>query len=328
MNFLTKNIRIISILVFAAIVVFTFLLTNSPRNTERTLFVFDTVADISISGKNSDVAADEIASALSGMEKTYSKYQSSGISAFNSLSPGETMSVTVEMADLIGRCLKISKSTDGAFDITLSALSDLWDVKNASTPPQDDDILPALEKTGYNKLKLNGNTLTKTEVSVDFGGVLKGFAADKVREITSTYGIKSGIVNLGGNVCLIGSKNGKPWTIGIVNPFSPGEIYLTVDAQNTNIITSGGYQRYFEHEGKVYHHILSPKTGYPTDSDVASATVISPDGTLADALSTAIFAVGSEKGMEIAGAHNVDAIIIKKDGGVIATEGVNYKLQN
>ena len=183
-----------------------------------------------------------------------------------------------------------------------------------------------LKKRDMKKLMLDGNTLTKTDVSMDFGGVLKGFAADKVRKIANNYGIKSGIVNLGGNVCLIGSKKGKPWTVGIVNPFSPGEVYLTVDAEDTNIITSGAYQRYFEYEGEIYHHIISPKTGHPAESDVASATVISKDGTLADALSTAIFVLGSEKGVEIANEYGVDIIIIKKDGSVIAT--VNYKLQS
>lgn len=327
MNFLTKYIRGISIFVFAIIVIFAFLFTNGGRKTERTIFVFDTVANISLSGKNLDAAIDEISSVLSDLGNKYSKFRNSDIFAFNNLSPGETMSVKDETADLIRRCIEISESTGGAFDITTSALSDLWQIKTAATPPSNDEISLTLFKTGYEKLRLNGNILTKTEVSMDFGGVLKGVAADKVRTIAHNHNIKSGIVNLGGNVCLIGSKDGTPWTVGIVNPFSPGEVYLTVDAENTNIITSGAYQRYFEYGGEIYHHIISPKTGYPAVSDVASATVISPDGTLADALSTAIFVLGSEKGIETANTHGVDVIIIKKDGSVTATDGVKYTIK-
>ncbi|MFA7636651.1 MAG: FAD:protein FMN transferase, partial [Monoglobales bacterium] len=214
------------------------------------------------------------------------------------------------------------------FDITTSKLSDLWQIKSATNPPTEQDIVSALAHTGYNKISLDKNTLTKTDAEIDFGGVLKGFAADKVRNIATKAGIKSGIVNLGGNVCLIGSKNGEPWTVGIVNPFSPSDIYLTVEAENTNVITSGAYQRYFEFGGRIYHHILSPQSGYPAETDVASATVISADGTLADALSTAIFVQGSETGLKTARNLGVDAIIIKKDGSVAATENVKYKLND
>ena len=326
MSFITKNIRLIAIFVFVAVLIATFFFAYGGNKHKQTVFVFDTVADIILYGKNAEFAADEISFVLPYLENTYSKHKSSDVSVFNSLSSGQTMTVSDEMAKLIERCLDFSKATDGAFDITTSALSDLWDVKNSTTPPRETEILSALEKTGYDKLLLDKNTLTKTDVSMDFGGVLKGFAADKVREIAKNCGVKSGIVNLGGNVCLIGSKKGKPWTVGIVNPFSPGEVYLTIDAQDTNIITSGAYQRYFEYDGQIYHHILSPKTGYPAESDIASATVISKDGTLADALSTAIFVLGSKKGIDIATEFGVDVVLIKKDGSVIATDKVNYKL--
>lgn len=327
MNFITKNIRAISIALFVTVVGLMLIFSQASKPTKKTVFAFDTLIDISLSGKNANKALEEIESALLSLEKEYSKYTNSPINEFNSLPEGSTLEISTEMATLISDCNTVSEFTDGFFDITTSALSDLWDVKNAANPPSDDDILKALEKTGWDKILLTGNTLTKTGAEIDFGGILKGYAADKVREIAKKHKIKNGIVNLGGNVCLIGSKNKTPWTVGIVNPFSPGEVYLTVEAENTNVITSGSYQRYFEYDGRIYHHILSPFTGYPAENEIASVTVISEDGTRADALSTAIFVAGTEKGLEIAKNYGVELIIIKKDGSVYATEGIEYKLQ-
>ena len=325
MNFLTKHIRAISIALFVSIVAAMLILSEFSKPTEKTFFAFDTLIDMSLSGKN----AEKVISALSAIENDYSKFRpKSCVSRFNSLPEQTTLDIPPEMADLIRRCAEISRFTDGAFDITTSALSDLWDVKNASAPPTESDISEALSKTGSDKISLSGNTLTKTVADIDFGGVLKGSCADKIREIAEKNGISRGIVNLGGNVCLIGSKKSGPWTVGIVNPFSPGEVYLTVSAENTNIITSGAYQRYFESDGKIYHHIISPFNGNPAESDIASATVISEDGTLADALSTAIFVLGSEKGIEIAKNYGVEIVLIKTDGSVWASEGVDWKMQN
>lgn len=329
MNFITKHIRAISITLFVLVVILVLVFGQLSKPAEHSLFVFDTLVDISISGKNADNVINEIESILREMDNDFSKYRpNSAVTTFNNLAGGEKYAISDEMADLIHSCIEISKSTDGTFDITTSALSDVWQIKSAVAPPPETEIIKALEKTGYEKIQLSSNILTKTDAEIDFGGVLKGYASDIIREIAIKNGIESGIVNLGGNVCLIGSKDGKPWTVGIVNPFSPGDVYLTVRANNTNIITSGAYQRYFESDGKIYHHILSPHNGYPAESDVASATVISDDGTLADALSTAIFAVGSGRGMEIAKAYGVGVIIIKKDGSVIATEDLNYTLHN
>lgn len=328
MNFLSKNMRTISIIFFIVAIIFVVILNNSKEKTEQTIFVFDTVTDISLSGKDADKATNEIIQTLNHTEKVFSKYMPQSTTyIFNHLGDGSMLSIPNEVSDLITRSVEISKQTDGAFDITISKLSDLWQVKTATTPPAEKDILSALDCVGYEKIKLSQNLISKTSAEIDFGGILKGYAADKVRKIAQKNEIESGIVNLGGNVCLIGSNGGKPWNVGIVNPFSPSEVYLTVKAENTNVITSGAYQRYFEYNGEIYHHILSPKTGYPSKSDLASVTVISPDGTLADALSTAIFVQGSRDGLKTAEKFGLDVIMIKKDGSVIATEGVKYKME-
>lgn len=328
MNFLTKNIKIISICLFVLVALTAFFLFNN-KDTQKNIFTFDTFISINLNGKNSSATADKIESVLLEMEKEYSKYRTdSVVSQFNSSPEGEKTKISDEMANLILRCSNISSKTGDAFDITTSALSDLWQVKTATAPPSSTDIELAIKKTGYKKISLDENALLKTDAEIDFGGVLKGYAADKIRNIAQENGIKSGIVNLGGNVCLIGSKNGKPWTVGIVNPFEIDKVYLTVEVENTNVITSGAYQRYFESGGKIYHHILSPETGYPAESDLASVTVISPDGTLADALSTAIFVQGSKKGLETAKQFGIEVIMIKKDGSIIATDSINYTMRD
>lgn len=328
MSFVTKHIKLISVCLFVIVALSAFILTRNT-NTTKSLFAFDTFVTISLNTSNSSDVSEKMETLLAGLELEYSKFKpDSVITKFNASARDERTEISSEMAKLITRCNEISNKTDGAFDITTSALSDLWQVKSATEPPADSDIEKALEKTGFEKILLDKKTLLKTDAEIDFGGVLKGFAADKIRELANEFGIKSGIVNLGGNVCLIGSKNGNPWTVGIVNPFETDKVYLTVEAENTNVITSGAYQRYFESGGKTYHHIISPETGYPADSDLASVTVISPDGTLADALSTAIFVQGSEKGLDTAKVFGAEVIMIKKDGSVIATDDVKYKMRD
>ncbi len=326
MNFLSKHIFKISIALFLIVLSAIFLFQTSV--TEKSVFVFDTIIDIKMYGKNSGDAAVEIVEELSSLDKKYSKYAvSSIVLEYNNLNPGEMMSVPDEMVSLLEKCYNYSELTCGNFDITTSALSDLWNVKSATAPPDAEEVEKLVSLVDYRKIAAT-NLLVKQDADIDFGGILKGYASDKIREIAEKYGIKKGIVNLGGNVCLIGAKSAsKNWTIGITDPFSPGSIFLTVDAADENVITSGAYQRYFEYDGTIYHHILSPFTGMPADTDVASSTVISSDGALADALSTAIFVAGSEKGLEIAKSAGAKAIIIKKDGSVCATDNVKYEIR-
>lgn len=322
MNFITKHIRTISIILFLA-VLSVFFIFSIPKEETKSVFVFDTVAQIKLSGKNAKKTVKEMEIVLLNLENEYSKHKPDSITyKFNHLAEGEYVTLSADMQSLISLSAQISEKTDGAFDITTSPLSDLWDVKNATAPPSKEDIEKALNKVGYKKLDLKGSILTKTLAELDFGGILKGHASDKIRQTAEENGVKEGIINLGGNVCIIGEK---PKTIGIVNPFSPDDVYATIEVSDTNVITSGAYQRYFEYDGKIYHHILSTQTGNPAQTDLASATVISRKGAVADALSTAIFVAGSEKGLELAKAFNVEVLLIKKDGSIIATDNIKYK---
>ena len=162
--------------------------------------------------------------------------------------------------------------------------------------------------------------LKKKGMKLDLGAIGKGYAVDKLREYFLSNGVEKAIINLGGNVYVLGWKNKierEKWRVGIVDPLAQSNMLTEVDIMNKAVSTSGGYERYFESDGIRYHHILSSATGYPTDSDALSATVISTDGALADALSTAAFSGGSEKAKELSEKFSVYIIIYTKSNQIL-----------
>ena len=155
---------------------------------------------------------------------------------------------------------------------------------------------------------------------LDLGAIAKGYIADKMKAYLESVGIKSGIIYLGGNVLLIGSRpNGNTYKVGIQKPFdTEGSYAFTLDKSDCSIVTSGTYERYFEYEGRLYHHILDPKTGYPVDNGLSSITVITKKSTDADALSTMLFVMGPDAALSYAESHDdVDVMMITDDGDII-----------
>lgn len=195
-----------------------------------------------------------------------------------------------EVSELIIEAEELKEFTGGAFDIGVSPILELWGFRDKKfRVPYDSEILEAL-------------SLENT--SVDFGGIGKGYAGKKVRELLLSRGVTSAIVSLGGNVQTVGTKpDGKPWRVGIQNPDGDGYIGYT-DVSDLAVVTSGGYHRYFEADGKKYSHIINPQTGYPADTDIKSVTVISQDGIAADALSTAFYVLGTHKTKELCEREN------------------------
>ena len=193
-----------------------------------------------------------------------------------------------EVLNLIDESYKISEFTKGCFDTTIAPLVELWGFPDKKyTVPHESEIKNTLKKVGYNK--------NSPDAEYDFGAVAKGYAGDRVRDVLVQRGVKSAIVSLGGNIVAVGTRpDGKPWSVGIKNPFGQGYIGH-VKAKDTCVVTSGDYERYFEHHGKRYCHIIDPKTGYPAESGLKSVTLISENGVLADALSTAFYVMGEEQ---------------------------------
>ena len=167
--------------------------------------------------------------------------------------------------------------------------------------------------------------LQKEGMAVDLGGIAKGYASDKVAELLKEKGVASAIVSLGGNVYGVGTKpDGEKWEVALANPLDANDYCGLISIENQAVVTSGGYQRYFEENGKKYHHIIDPATGYPAESGLLSVTIISDSGTEADVLSTALYVMGLEKALAFWQEHGgFEAIFVTEAGEVIATEGAD-----
>ncbi|MBO6134142.1 MAG: FAD:protein FMN transferase [Lachnospiraceae bacterium] len=292
-------------------------------------FFLDTIVGITIydmggspfeKGKNEEDLLKEAMSRLSDYEKLFSATVSgSDVSRIND-SKGREIRISEETADIIEKALYYGELTDGAFDITLYGVSELWDftADNSARPP-DSLIEEAMKHVGYEKVALRREgescfvKLLDPECRIDLGGIAKGYIGDRLKEFLIHGGVKSAVINLGGNVVAIGGKSdGSPFKIAIQKPFSDiGEAYDTLDIIDKSVVTSGSYQRYFEQDGKIYHHILDSKTGYPVESGLQSVTIISDKSIDGDALSTACFCLGEEAGRALLKRiGNVEAIFI------------------
>ena len=214
---------------------------------------------------------------------------------------GDTKNLSSEFKELTIVCEEYKNRTNGAFYIGLQAVYELWQ----DSVPTDAQISAA-----------------KSQGKIGFGAVGKGYAASCVRKLLKQNGIESAAISLGGNVCLVGKKpSGKNWQVGIQHPKNTDKLIAKLSACDTAVVTSGGYQRYFEQDGKIYHHIIDPKTCAPAESGIISATIITPDDTLADAYSTAVYVMGVQKATELYRQNDFDMILVTDDT-VYYTEGI------
>lgn len=293
--------------------------TQTDQDLTYTDMLFDTVIKIQILDP-----ADE--SILDGLKKLCEKYDTM-FSATNTDSElyklnhanGQPFTVSSETANLIQEGIHYSELSGGAFDLTIEPVSALWDFKaDKPTVPSSDAIAQAVSHVDYTKVDIQDNTVTleDPEAGIDLGAIAKGYIADQVKTYLKKQGIKHAIINLGGNVDVIGTKpDGSKYNIGIQKPFDEsGEAITSVQLKDQTVVTSGIYERYFKKNGKLYHHILDPRTGYPCENNLYSVSIITDSSTKADALSTTCFLLGYEKGMElIQSMDGVDAIFITDD---------------
>lgn len=293
--------------------------TQTDQDLTYTDMLFDTVIKIQILDP-----ADE--SILDGLKKLCEKYDTM-FSATNTDSElyklnhanGQSFTVSSETANLIQEGIHYSELSGGAFDLTIEPVSALWDFKaDKPTVPSSDAIAQAVSHVDYTKVDIQDNTVTleDPEAGIDLGAIAKGYIADQVKTYLKKQGVKHAIINLGGNVDVIGTKpDGSKYNIGIQKPFDEsGEAITSVQLKDQTVVTSGIYERYFKKNGKLYHHILDPRTGYPCENNLYSVSIITDSSTKADALSTTCFLLGYEKGMElIQSMDGVEAIFITDD---------------
>ncbi len=278
-------------------------------------YYLDTFVSVTAYGENAEAAVKEVLKETERIENLMSAYKpGSDICRINSAMVSQAVEISEETASVLKKALEFSKKTDGAFDISVKPLVDLWNIK-AENPvvPSETDISVALESVGYENILLSGNKISflKENMKIDLGGAAKGYCADRAAEIMKKHGVENALLDFGGNIFALGkNKNGTPWRIGLQDPKkSRGEHFTVEELSNKTAVTSGSYERYFEYGGKIYHHILNPQTGYPADSGLISATVISKNSFEADMLSTAVFVLGVEDFSKIKDRFDFEKII-------------------
>ena len=238
----------------------------------------------------------------------------------------DTWHISEDLAALLSEGLDITRESDGAFDIAIAPLTSLWDF-TAEDPevPDDAAIQKALPLCSSDGVTIDGEdiTLPSDDIQFDVGAIAKGYIADRLKDFLIKKGVKSAIINLGGNVLCIGSKpDGTPFKIGIQKPFADrNETEAVMDITGKSVVSSGIYERCFKQNGKLYHHILNPKTGYPYDNSLVSVTIISDQSVDGDALSTTCFALGLEDGLKFAEKKGVQAVFITEDYELHYTDG-------
>lgn len=274
---------------------------------ERQMFSMDTHIVMNVYGKCSEETLDK---AEAEVERINEKFGINNIDKTCSSPDDETKALLKTAQD-------IKTNTDGAFDVNIAPLMRIWGFyssqfseKNHRIPTQS-EIDEAMDASSAG-------------VYIDLGGIAKGYCADKVSEILKGDGVESAVLSFGGNVALIGKPVlDEKWAVGIQSPFDEG-IYATIYANDTAVVTSGDYMRFFEEGGKRYHHILNPATGYPAESDLTSVTVIADSGVIADGLSTALFVMGREKAENYwRNSGDFEMVLITKDGSIYYTGGVD-----
>lgn len=304
---------------FLITILFTGCSAYSATPESRTDTVFDTVVTIQIYDKNSEDVLDNCIQICHDYEKLFSRTQENSEIYQINHAGGKAVTVSDETAQLLNLALEYCKVSDGAFDITLGELSDLWNVKeNPGTLPKASAIKTAVENSGYSKVLISGNTvqLANADVQLDLGGIAKGYVADKLKEYMVQEGIDHALINLGGNVLAVGGKPGNTnFNIGIQKPFNEtGEAITSVKVSEESVVTSGIYQRYFEANNRIYHHIINPEDGYPYDNDLLSVTIVCESSAEADALSTICYALGYKRGMMMINElDDVEALFITED---------------
>lgn len=277
-------------------------------------------------GENADKAVRESKNSVIELEKLLSvNDEKSEIYAVNH---GESPELSEKTLNLVTFSLVIAEKTGGAFDPTVFPITAAWGfTTDKKRVPDKEEIALLLKKVDYEKASVSGKCVVLEEgMTLDFGGIAKGYASDICAAIMRENGVKSALINLGGNVYAFGKRpDGNLWRIGVADPLgeSAEDNAGILSVSDRAVVTSGNYQRSFTQDGIVYGHIIDPKTGYPADSGLLSVTVIAADGTLCDALSTALFVMGREKAADFYRENSgFDMILIDENGEIYITDGI------
>ena len=310
------------------------------------IFAMDTVMQLTAYGEGGQEAVSAAASAIQKLDRALDRTDSnSEVSAVNA-GAGTAVAVSSQVLSLMRGALEYGAATGGAFDITVAPVMDAWGFTSEEKQvPSQETLQQLLPLVDSGLISADGGTVALAEgQAMDLGGIAKGYASDCAEEALRQAGVADGVIWLGGNVYVQGSSpDGDPWQIGIQDPQGDGSFAL-LRLTDAYAITSGGYQRYFEQDGKTYHHIIDPATGYPAEGGLLSVTVVadangpgrSPEGyclpghgAMCDAFSTALFVMGEERAIDFwrNGGYDFDMVLVTGDGRVLVTGGLSENFE-
>lgn len=323
-----KKIGLTIMIVIAAIAVAAAVLFDAfgnAKTVEKSGVAMGSVVTVKLYGTADEAVADSILQTVENEDVRISRYREE--SEIYRLNESDSLTVSEHTANVFEKLLEISEASGGAFDISIGALSLLWDFDGETeTVPESSAVRDALNLCGYEKIKHDGNAYQLPKgLTLDLGAAGKGLACDDALTVLQGSKVKGAIVSVGGTILTYG-KNGssEDWTIGVRTPEKDDTSYFAkLTVRGTNFIsTSGSYEKSFTKNDKLYHHILSPETGYPAESGLKSVTVISDCGLVSDALSTACFVLGLQNSASLLEQYGAEAIFVDTENTVYVTDGI------
>lgn len=303
-----------------------------PKIAKVTAFLMDTLVSIEIEDTDkNDLIADEGIEIMQALQNKFDvNISSSDIAKINISAGVSPVESSEDVLELLKESIRISELTGGAFDITIGALTKEWGFTDGNyRVPNDREIKDKLKLVNYKNIKIYDSKveLVKKGMFLDLGGIAKGYAVDKVYEFLKNRGVKRAIINAGGTIRTVEKDPKKVWRIGVKDPTGNkdilGVLYLN---SSLAVATSGDYERYFVKDGIKYHHLLDPKTGYPSRL-CKSVTVVSRNAVEADALSTAIFVLGPKEGLSLAEELGIGVVIVDSKGDVFVSDNLKDRFR-
>lgn len=309
---------------------------SSEENTQEAstqVFAMDTYMNLKAYGKNAQKAVDDAKSEIERLDKLWSAVDEN--SEIYQLNQKKKMKVSDETLELIEFAKKKSAQSGDAFDISIYPIVELWGFPTQKyRVPSDSEIKSLLKNVDCQKIKVNKKTNVVTlekNMKIDLGGIAKGYTSQRIAKVYKEDGVKSGVISLGGNVQAIGKKtDGSYWKVGVQSPDDTQSMIGAYEADDESVITSGAYERYFEKNGKIYHHIIDPATGKPSEKDLKSVTIISKNGTLSDTMSTTLFVMGKDKAISYWKKHSSEfnMILVDKNDKIYISQGIEGRFSS
>jgi thiamine biosynthesis lipoprotein len=317
---------------------FTTVLATSQITHKRKLFMLGSPFEVTAVAKDTIKANEYIDLAVAEVKRIENLISdwipTTQISEINRNAGIKPVKVDTEVFELVERAIKISQITNGAFDISYASMDKIWKFDGSmKVMPTEEAIKKSVAKIGYKNIILNPKEHTiflKLEgMKLGLGGIGQGYIADKVKNLLYAKGCISGIINVSGDINAWGKQpDGKPWTVGIVNPLNKNKIFATFPIEDSAVETSGSYEKYVNFNGIRYSHIIDPRTGYPA-SGIVSVSVFAKQTEIADAMATGIFVLGVEVGLDLVNQiKGLECIIVDDKGKIHSSKGIDIKKYN